>query len=54
MLNIDMCWSYWFSSTFSQQIYTFIPNADSNKDSNMVVKPIWVVMMEKSQSMNES
>ena len=40
-----------FGSTISHKFLIFILNIDHTKDWNMLAKPIWVVMIEKSQSM---
>ena len=40
-----------FRSSISHKFLIFILNIDHTKDWNMLAKPIWVVMMEKSQSM---
>ena len=40
-----------FGSFISHNFLIFILNIDHTKDWNMVGKPIWVVVMEKSQSM---
>ena len=40
-----------FGSSISHKFLIFILNIDHIKDWNMLAKPIWVVMMETSQSM---
>ena len=40
-----------FGSSISHKFLIFILNIDHTKDWNMLAKPIWVVMMETSQTM---